>query len=145
MVSLPWPTDSTAVRLIRSCVARCSNLTMREKYDRSAPEWRPEVCAYCSFHCRADFGYNNGTASTPNIDAWAKRQGSIVLQDYHSGGTVCSPTRATVLTGESYDEQARGRLIRSIPHAVLAPPTVPPLCAGRTHFRDCVDFVYGCS
>ena len=35
-------------------------------------------------------------------------------QDFHTGGTVCSPTRATVLTG-------------------------------RNHFRDCVDYVYGCS
>ena len=62
----------------------------------------------------ADFSYNNGTAQTPNIDKWAKRSGSIILQDMHSGGTVCSPTRATVLTG-------------------------------RNHFRDCVDYVYGCS
>ncbi len=62
----------------------------------------------------ADFGYNNGTALTPNIDAWAQSEGSVLLQDFHSGGTVCSPTRATVLTG-------------------------------RHHFRDCVDFVYGCS
>jgi len=61
-----------------------------------------------------DFSYNNGTALTPNIDAWATRYGSVLLQDFHSGGTVCSPTRATVLTG-------------------------------RHHFRDCVDFVYGCS
>ncbi len=62
----------------------------------------------------ADFGYNNGTALTPNLNAWAKSKGSVLLQDFHSGGTVCSPTRATVLTG-------------------------------RNHFRDCVDFVYGCS
>ena len=38
----------------------------------------------------------------------------MVFQDFHTGGTVCSPTRATVLTG-------------------------------RNHFRDCVDYVYGCS
>eukprot|EP00039_Didymoeca_costata_P028753 m.22087 g.22087 ORF g.22087 m.22087 type:complete len:616 (-) comp7338_c0_seq1:96-1943(-) len=62
----------------------------------------------------ADFGYNNGTASTPRVDAWARKPGTIVMQDLHSGGTVCSPTRATVLTG-------------------------------RNHFRDCVDYVYGCS
>lgn len=62
----------------------------------------------------ADFSYNNGTALTPNIDQWARAKGSVMLQDFHSGGTVCSPTRATVLTG-------------------------------RNHFRDCVDFVYGCS
>eukprot|EP00928_Gymnodinium_smaydae_P039784 TRINITY_DN27104_c0_g1_i1.p1 TRINITY_DN27104_c0_g1~~TRINITY_DN27104_c0_g1_i1.p1 ORF type:complete len:615 (-),score=33.83 TRINITY_DN27104_c0_g1_i1:147-1991(-) len=50
----------------------------------------------------ADFGYNNGTARTPNIDAWTKRDGSIVMQDGHSGGTVCSPTRATILTGRNH-------------------------------------------
>ena len=61
-----------------------------------------------------DFSYNGGTAATPFIDAWARAKGSVVLQDFHSGGTVCSPTRATVLTG-------------------------------RHHFRDCVDYVYGCS
>jgi arylsulfatase A-like enzyme len=62
----------------------------------------------------ADFSYNNGTALTPNIDQWTQEKGTVLLHDFHSGGTVCSPTRATVLTG-------------------------------RNHFRDCVDFVYGCS
>lgn len=45
---------------------------------------------------------------------WTESDGTVVMQDFHSGGTVCSPTRATVLTG-------------------------------RNHFRDCVDYVYGCS
>jgi hypothetical protein len=62
----------------------------------------------------ADFHYNNGTALTPRIDKWTKTDGTILMQDFHSGGTVCSPTRATVLTG-------------------------------RNHFRDCVNYVYGCS
>ena len=62
----------------------------------------------------ADLSYNNGTAVTPRRREWLSRPGSITLQDGHSGGTVCSPTRATVLTG-------------------------------RNHFRDCVDYVYGCS
>ena len=62
----------------------------------------------------ADFSYNNGTAHSPRIDEWARADGSIVMQDHHTGGTVCSPTRATVLTG-------------------------------RNHFRDCVNYVYGCS
>ena len=61
-----------------------------------------------------DFSYNNGTAKSPNIKAWTEADGTVVLQDFHTGGTVCSPTRATVLTG-------------------------------RNHFRDCVDYVYGCS
>lgn len=62
----------------------------------------------------ADFSYNNGTAHTPHVKAWTEAPGTIVMQDFHSGGTVCSPTRATILTG-------------------------------RNHFRDCVDYVYGCS
>jgi arylsulfatase A-like enzyme len=62
----------------------------------------------------ADFSYNGGIARTPNIDKFARAPGSIKLMDMHSGGTVCSPTRASVLTG-------------------------------RTHFRDCVNFVYDCS
>ena len=49
-----------------------------------------------------DFHYNNGTALTPNIDAWVKRDGTVLMQDFHSGGTVCSPTRATVLTGRNH-------------------------------------------
>ena len=62
----------------------------------------------------ADLSYNNGTAHTPNINRWSSRPGSVIMQDLHSGGTVCSPTRATILTG-------------------------------RNHFRDCVDYVFGCS
>ena len=62
----------------------------------------------------ADFRYNNGTAATPNVLEWSKAPGTVVMQDFHTGGTVCSPTRATILTG-------------------------------RNHFRDCVDYVYGCS
>jgi arylsulfatase A-like enzyme len=62
----------------------------------------------------ADFRYNNGTAASPHIKKWTESPGTLVMQDFHSGGTVCSPTRATVLTG-------------------------------RNHFRDCVNYVYGCS
>ena len=61
-----------------------------------------------------DLSYNGGTANTPRIAEWTQRAGTIVMHDGHSGGTVCSPTRASVLTG-------------------------------RNHFRDCVDYVYGCS
>eukprot|EP00055_Hartaetosiga_balthica_P007453 m.25605 g.25605 ORF g.25605 m.25605 type:complete len:548 (+) comp5782_c0_seq2:46-1689(+) len=50
----------------------------------------------------ADLSYNNGTAYTPNLDALAKANGSVLFQDFHSGGTVCSPTRATILTGRNH-------------------------------------------
>jgi arylsulfatase A-like enzyme len=50
----------------------------------------------------SDFGFSNGsTAKTPQIDSWAKQPGSIVFHDFHSGGTHCTPTRASVLTGRT--------------------------------------------
>eukprot|EP00052_Salpingoeca_macrocollata_P018935 m.156168 g.156168 ORF g.156168 m.156168 type:complete len:516 (+) comp20824_c0_seq6:29-1576(+) len=48
-----------------------------------------------------DFGYNTGIANTPNLDKLAASDGAIRLNDFHSGGTVCSPTRASVLTGRT--------------------------------------------
>ena len=52
----------------------------------------------------ADFSYNNGTAASPRISEWTRTPGSgrVVIQDFHSGGTVCSPTRASVLTGRNH-------------------------------------------
>ena len=50
----------------------------------------------------ADFRYNNGTAVTPRISEWVATGGTVTMQDFHSGGTVCSPTRATVLTGRNH-------------------------------------------
>ena len=50
----------------------------------------------------SDFRYMNGTAATPRLDEWARAAGSIKMLDFHSGGTVCSPTRATVLTGRNH-------------------------------------------
>ena len=41
-------------------------------------------CCHCHGFCR-----------------WSRRAGSILMQDSHSGGTVCSPTRASVLTGRN--------------------------------------------
>ena len=49
----------------------------------------------------ADMSWNGGTANTPRMAQWAARAGSILLQDSHSAGTVCSPTRASVLTGRT--------------------------------------------
>ena len=37
---------------------------------------------------QADFSYNNGTAASPNIKAWTESDGTVVMQDFHSGGTV---------------------------------------------------------
>ena len=50
----------------------------------------------------ADFSYNNGTAASPRIKEWIEEKGTVLFQDFHTGGTVCSPTRATVLTGRNH-------------------------------------------
>ena len=55
-----------------------------------------------------DLGYGDlscysGWIKTPHIDAIAKR--GIRFTDYHSNGTICSPTRAALLTGR-YQQRA---------------------------------------
>ena len=41
--------------------------------------------------------YGSNVNSTPNIDALAR--GGILFHDYHANGPVCSPTRASFMTG----------------------------------------------
>ncbi len=50
-----------------------------------------------------DVGYNNGPAETPNLDAMAASPHTLHLTRYYSGGSVCSPTRGTVLTGRNHN------------------------------------------
>lgn len=42
-------------------------------------------------------GYFGGEAKTPNIDRLARE--GMLFTDFHSNGTMCSPTRASLLTG----------------------------------------------
>ena len=75
----------------------------------------------------ADFSYNGGTAHTPHINAWTKASGTITFHDFHSGGTVCSPTRATILSGRNHFRDCIhtvygcADMTESIPHFVFAP------------------------
>ncbi len=49
-----------------------------------------------------DTGFNGNTIiKTPHLDALAAR--GTVLTNFHSGGSVCSPTRGTCLTGRHHD------------------------------------------
>lgn len=50
-----------------------------------------------------DVGYNDGNATTPNLDAMANGPNTIHLTRYYSGGPVCSPTRGTLLTGRNHN------------------------------------------
>ena len=50
-----------------------------------------------------DVEYNGGRASTPNLNEMARSNNAILLQRHYSGSPVCSPTRATVLTGRNHN------------------------------------------
>jgi arylsulfatase A len=43
--------------------------------------------------------YGNPIIKTPNIDKFAQQ--GVRMTDFHSGGTVCSPSRASLLTGRN--------------------------------------------
>lgn len=63
-----------------------------------------------------DLGCYGGSLDTPNLDRLAR--GGLRLLDLHSGGAVCSPTRASLLTGR-YPQRA------GIPGVVYADPDRP--------------------
>ena len=47
-------------------------------------------------------GYmNHPILKTPNLDAMSKN--GLTFKRFYAGGPVCSPTRATVLTGRTHD------------------------------------------
>ncbi len=49
-----------------------------------------------------DPGFNGNTIiQTPHMDALAKE--GVVLTHFYAGNSVCSPTRATCLTGRHHD------------------------------------------
>ncbi len=43
--------------------------------------------------------YGNPIIKTPNIDKFADE--GVIMTDFHSGGTVCSPSRSSLLTGRN--------------------------------------------
>ena len=45
--------------------------------------------------------YNHPVLKTPHLDAMAKE--GLRFDRFYAGGPVCSPTRATVLTGRTHD------------------------------------------
>ena len=46
-------------------------------------------------------GYNGGPARTPHLDAMSTAPGAMQLSRFYCGGAVCSPTRASHLTGRT--------------------------------------------
>ena len=45
--------------------------------------------------------YNHPVLKTPNLDEMASN--GLRFDQFYAGGPVCSPTRATVLTGRTHD------------------------------------------
>eukprot|EP01084_Bolivina_argentea_P286199 490938_1 len=50
-----------------------------------------------------DVHYNGGIPLTPNFDEWTESEHTIVFHRGYSGAPLCSPTRASVLTGRTGD------------------------------------------
>lgn len=48
-----------------------------------------------------DVDFNGSPASTPQLHAMAESAGTVWFQRFYSGAPVCSPTRASVLTGRT--------------------------------------------
>ena len=58
--------------------------------------------------------YGNTYINTPNIDALASE--GIRFTDFHSNGTVCSPTRAALMTGKYQQRTGVGGVITAANH-----------------------------
>lgn len=63
-----------------------------------------------------DFGYFSSDAVTPHIDGVAKS--GVRLSRYYAGSTICSPSRAAMLTGQSAQRYGMGFLWGNKPHTV---------------------------
>ena len=50
-----------------------------------------------------DVNYNGGKAETPWLNRMSKSDHSVVLSHHYSGAPVCSPSRATILTGRNHN------------------------------------------
>ena len=52
-----------------------------------------------------DTSYNNGTAYTPFLDSWTKMANTITFWRGYSGSPICSPSRASVLSGRTANRE----------------------------------------
>ena len=66
-----------------------------------------------------DFGINSSDAITPNIDGIAKS--GISLSQFYSASSICTPTRASVMTGDSPIHFGISRLWADDPKAAKGP------------------------
>lgn len=61
--------------------------------------------------------YGNTTIHTPNLDSLAAR--GIKFTDFHSNGSVCSPTRAALMTGKYQQRTGIGGVITAKSHRTV--------------------------
>ena len=71
---------------------------------------------------------------TPNLDAWASANSTLVFDRFYSGSAVCSPTRSSCLTGRTPNREcifsAEG--CGTMPaYSCNAPLPLPPVCPPR--------------
>ena len=94
----PPRTHHRHCQLPASRAAACSRRPLTHLHPRSDP-----CLVYLTQDIGwADFGYHSGsTANTPHVTEWTKQPGTMVMHDFHSGGTHCTPTRASILTGRT--------------------------------------------
>ena len=64
--------------------------------------------------------YGNKTIQTPNIDLLGND--GLIMTDFHSNGTVCSPTRAALLTGK-YQHRVGVKGVITVSYTHLTLPT----------------------
>ncbi|RLC16568.1 MAG: hypothetical protein DRI24_08110, partial [Deltaproteobacteria bacterium] len=73
----------------------------REEVAESPESDKPNVVIFLADDLGyGDLGsYGNPIIKTPHIDKFAAE--GVRMTDFHSGGTVCSPSRAALLTGRN--------------------------------------------
>ena len=75
------------------CISGC-------QVEQEKPEQRPNIVFIMVDDLSwSDLSYNGSTIyETPHIDQFAKE--SVVFDNFYTAGPVCSPTRASILTGK---------------------------------------------
>ena len=72
-----------------------------------------------------DISLYDGWVETPRIDALAKQ--GVTFTDFHSNGSVCSPTRAALLTGRYQQRCGIETVLMPRGNSLLLRPVAIPL------------------
>lgn len=88
-------------KLLFASLVLTHTITVCVSQKNPRPDKQPNIVVFLADDLGyGDLGcYGNPIIKTPNIDKFA--QEGVLLTDCHSGGTVCSPSRAALLTGRN--------------------------------------------